>query len=92
MPIIHNVNLTKRFEDLTAVDHLNLDIEEGEIFRLLGPNGAGKTTTVLLLSTVIKPTEGTAAVGGYDIKQNPDDVRKLIGLCCARASQPRLPT
>ncbi|UCB61561.1 MAG: ATP-binding cassette domain-containing protein [Candidatus Bathyarchaeota archaeon] len=79
--MIHTVNLTKRFEDLTAVDHLNLDIEEGEIFGLLGPNGAGKTTTVLMLSTVIKPTEGTAVVGGYDIKQNPDDVRKLIGLC-----------
>ncbi len=73
--------MTKRYEKLLAVDHLNLSIAEGEIFGLLGPNGAGKTTTVLMLSTVIKPTEGTATVGSYDIKKNPDDVRKLIGLC-----------
>ncbi len=79
--IIRTVDLTKRFGDLVAVDHLNLNIEEGEIFGLLGPNGAGKTTTVLMLSTVIKPTEGTAFVGEQDIRKNPDDVRKLIGLC-----------
>jgi ABC-2 type transport system ATP-binding protein len=73
--------LTKHYENLVAVDHLNLNIKEGEIFGLLGPNGAGKTTTVLMLSTVIKPTEGTAIVGDYDITKNPDDVRKLIGIC-----------
>ena len=49
MSIISTINLTKRFEDLVAVDHLNLSIDEGEIFGLLGPNGAGKTTTVLML-------------------------------------------
>jgi len=75
------IDLTKRYEDLVAVDHLNLSIEEGEIFGLLGPNGAGKTTTVLMLSTVIKPTEGTAIVGECDVRKNPDDVRKLIGIC-----------
>lgn len=80
-PIISIADLTKRFEDLTAVNHLNLNIEDGEIFGLLGPNGAGKTTTVLMLTTVIKPTEGTAVVGGYDVRKNPDDVRKLIGIC-----------
>jgi len=79
--IIRTIDLTKRYEDLVAVDHLNLSIEEGEIFGLLGPNGAGKTTTVLMLSTVIKPTEGTATVGECDIRKNPDDVRKLIGIC-----------
>jgi len=79
--IIRTINLTKRFEDLVAVDHLHLDIEDGEIFGLLGPNGAGKTTTVLMLATVIKPTEGTAIVGESDIRKHPDDVRKLIGLC-----------
>jgi len=79
--IIRTVDLTKRFKDLVAVDHLNLCIEDGEIFGLLGPNGAGKTTIVLMLSTVIKPTEGTAIVGGRDIRENPDDVRKLIGIC-----------
>ncbi len=81
VPIIRAINLTKRFEDLVAVDHLNLDIEDGEIFGLLGPNGAGKTTTVLMLATVIKPTEGTAIVGESDVRRHPDDVRKLIGLC-----------
>ncbi len=79
--IIKTIDLTKRFKDLIAVDHLNLSIDDGEIFGLLGPNGAGKTTAVLMLSTVIKPTDGTAIVGEYDIKKHPDDVRKLIGIC-----------
>ena len=79
--IISTIDLSRRFEDLVAVDHLNLSIEDGEIFGLLGPNGAGKTTTVLMLTTVIKPTEGTAVVGEYDIRKNPDGVRKLIGIC-----------
>ena len=79
--IIEISDLTKKFEDFTAVDRLNLEIKEGEIFGLLGPNGAGKTTTVLMLSTVIKPTKGMAIVGNYDIRKNPDDVRKLIGIC-----------
>ncbi len=81
MSIIRTIGLTRRFDDLVAVDHLDLNIEEGEIFGLLGPNGAGKTTTVLMLSTVIKPTEGTAFVGEQDIKKNPADVRRLIGIC-----------
>jgi len=81
MPIIRTFDLTKRFKDLVAVDHLSLSIEDGEIFGLLGPNGAGKTTAVLMLTTVIKPSEGTAIVGDYDIRKNPDDVRKLIGIC-----------
>jgi len=79
--IIRTVDLTKRFEDLVAVDHLKLNIEDGEIFGLLGPNGAGKTTTVFMLTTVIKPTEGTAIVGEFDVRKNPNDVRKLIGIC-----------
>ncbi len=79
--IIETHNLTKRFEDLIAVDHLDLEIKDGEIFGLLGPNGAGKTTTVLMLSTVIKPSDGTAVINGIDVRKNPDDVRKLIGIC-----------
>jgi ABC-2 type transport system ATP-binding protein len=63
------------------VDHLNLCIEEGEIFGLLGPNGAGKTTTILMLSTVIKPSEGTALLGEFDVRKSPDDVRRLLGIC-----------
>ncbi len=79
-PIIQIQNLTKKFENLAAVDHLNLEIHEGEILGLLGPNGAGKTTTILMLATVIRPTEGTALVGGYDIRKNPDKVRGLLGI------------
>ncbi len=73
-------NLTKKFGNLFAVDHLNLDVQEGEILGLLGPNGAGKTTAILMLATVIKPTEGTAHVGKYDVRKQPDRVRNLLGI------------
>ena len=79
-PIIRIENLTKKFGNLTAVDHLNLEVEEGEILGLLGPNGAGKTTAILMIATVIRPTEGTAVVGGYDIRKSPDKVRGLLGI------------
>jgi len=79
-PVIRFKNLTKKFGNLIAVDHLNLEIEEGEILGLLGPNGAGKTTAILMLATVIRPTEGTATVGEYDIRKNPDKVRGLLGI------------
>ncbi len=78
--IIRMENLTKKFGNLAAVDHLNLEIEEGEILGLLGPNGAGKTTAILMLATVIKPSEGTAYVGEYDIRKHPDKVRGLLGI------------
>jgi len=79
-PIIKIESLTKKFGNLTAVDHLNLEVEEGEILGLLGPNGAGKTTTILMLATVVRPTEGTAFVDKYDIRKNPDKVRGLLGI------------
>lgn len=79
-PIIRMENLTKKYGDLLAVDHLDLNIEEGEILGLLGPNGAGKTTAILMLATVIRPTEGTALVGEYDIRKQPDKVRGLLGI------------
>ncbi len=78
--IVHISNLTKKFGDFTAVDHLDLEIKEGEIFGLLGPNGAGKTTTLLMLVTVFRPTEGTALVGPYEVTREPDKARTLIGM------------
>jgi ABC-2 type transport system ATP-binding protein len=78
--IIRFENITKKFGNVVAVDHLNLDVEDGEILGLLGPNGAGKTTAILMLATVIRPTEGTAFVGDYDIRKNPDKVRELLGI------------
>ena len=80
-PIIQISDLTKKFGKLIAVDHLNLEIEEGEIFGLLGPNGAGKTTAILMITTVIRPTEGTATVAGFDVRKSPHKTRELIGMC-----------
>lgn len=80
-PIIETNNLTKIFGKLAAVDHLNLTIKEGEIFGLLGPNGAGKTTTILMLTTVIRPSDGTARVAGFDVKKSPNQTRQMIGVC-----------
>ncbi len=73
-------NLVKRYERLTAVDNLTLDIEENEIFGLLGSNGAGKTTTIHMLATLLKPTSGTATVNGFDIVHQPAKVRESIGI------------
>ena len=73
-------NLTKRFDKLTAVDHVSFDVEKGEIFGLLGPNGAGKTTIIKMLSTLSNPTEGTAFVWGHSISEKRDDVRRSIGM------------
>ena len=80
MPIIEIKNLTKKYNGLVAVDSLNLEVKEGEIFGLLGPNGAGKTTTLMMLTTLVKPTSGTATVGGFDIVKNQGDVRRSIGI------------
>ena len=73
-------NLTKKFDKLIAVDHVSLDIHEGEVFGLLGPNGAGKTTIVHMLATLLKPTSGMAKINGYDIVKDPAKVRKNIGI------------
>ena len=77
---IKTINLTKKFKDITAVEDLNVEIKQGEIFGLLGPNGAGKTTTISMLCTILKPTEGSAKVNGYDILKEPEKVRKSIGI------------
>jgi ABC-2 type transport system ATP-binding protein len=72
--------LTKNFGDLTAVDHITLNVPKGSIYGLLGPNGAGKSTTIRLLCTLLKPNDGSAAVGGYDVIQSPVNVREITGV------------
>jgi len=73
-------NLTKNFGKFTAIDKISFNVKKGEIFGLLGPNGAGKSTTLRLLSTLARPTSGTATISGYDIVKNDNEVRKLIGI------------
>ena len=80
--------LTKRFYDqkrgeFLAVDNVSFGCEKGEIFGLLGPNGAGKTTTLRMITTILKPTSGTATVNGFDICKESDEVRKQIGFVSA---------
>ncbi len=78
--IIKTVNLTKKYKDLVAVDKLNLQIEQGELFSLLGVNGAGKTTTIKLLSCLTKPTYGDAFVGENSIVCDELKVKQVIGV------------
>ena len=73
-------SLTKRFGKFTAVDNVSFEVGNGEVFGLLGPNGAGKTTTMRLLSTLLKPTSGTATVAGHDLLREPQKVRASIGV------------
>lgn len=73
-------NLVKKYNNLTAVNDLTLDINENEVFGLLGSNGAGKTTTIHMLATLLRPTSGTATVNGYDIVSQPAKVRASIGI------------
>jgi ABC-2 type transport system ATP-binding protein len=78
--VIEIRNLTKQFGSFTAVDRMNLNVREGEIFGFLGPNGAGKTTTIGMLTTLIRPTAGAAFVGGHDITREGAAVRSIIGV------------
>lgn len=73
-------NLTRKFNGLVAVDHVNFEVDEGRIFGYLGLNGAGKTTTIKMLTTIIPPTEGTAKVCGFDVVRETLEVRKQIGV------------
>lgn len=77
--IIRTERLSKKYEDVWGVRDLNLEIRRGELFAFLGPNGAGKTTTIKLLVGLLKPTEGRALIGGYDIQLNPVEAKSLIG-------------
>jgi ABC-2 type transport system ATP-binding protein len=80
LEIIKTENLTKKFDDLTAVDNVTFSVKKGEIFGFLGPNGAGKTTTIKMLTTLLNPTNGSAKVAGYDIKNERNHVRKNVGV------------
>ena len=71
--------LTKEFGNFKAVDNISFKVEEGEIFGFLGPNGAGKSTTMMILTTLLKPTSGSALVGGYDVMSDAKKVREKIG-------------
>ena len=82
--IIETQELTRRFGDITAVDHLNLKIAAGEIFGLVGPDGAGKTTTLRMLCSLVDPTEGTARVAGHDVVREPEAVKDRIGYMAQR--------
>ena len=80
MDAIKTSALTKRYGDITAVDRLNLEIKQGELFSLLGVNGAGKTTAIKMLSCLTKPTGGDAYICGHSITAEPDKVKRLIGV------------
>jgi ABC-2 type transport system ATP-binding protein len=74
-------DLVKRFDDVTAVNGLNLEVRKGEMFGFLGPNGAGKTTTISMLCGLLAPTAGSAQIGGYDVGKEPQKVKAQIGVC-----------
>ena len=78
--------LVRRFDGVTAVDQVNLEVERGEIYGFLGPNGAGKSTTVRILCTLLTPTEGRAVVAGYDVAAEPGAVRLRIGVALQEAA------
>ena len=71
-------NLTKTFGDIVAIDDASFTVKNREIYGLIGPNGAGKTTTLRILSTLLKPSSGTATIFGNDVIKNPDEVREII--------------
>ena len=73
-------DLTKQYKDVTAVDKLNLEIYEGELFSLLGVNGAGKTTTIKMLSTLVKPTSGDADIFNYSILKDEERIKEIIDI------------
>ena len=80
MQEIKTIELVKQYKNLTAVDKLNLVIEQGKLFSLLGVNGAGKTTTIKMLTGLTRASSGEAFVGGYSITKEPEQVKRLIGV------------
>src|SRR5436309_6179224 len=78
--VIRTEKLTKRFGALTAVDRIDLDVHEGEVFGFLGPNGAGKTTTLRLLCALIAPSSGTAEIAGFRLGRDDPKIRAAVGI------------
>jgi len=72
-------DLTRRFGEFTAVDHISFEVREGEVFGFLGPNGAGKTTTIKMLNGLVLPTSGEGTVAGFDVMTQPEEIRRNIG-------------
>lgn len=79
-------DLTRRFGDFVAVDRVRFDVRKGEVFGLLGPNGAGKSTILRMLCGLLAPTEGTATIAGFDVRTQPEEVKKHIGYMSQRFS------
>lgn len=86
MPAIVVRDLTRRFGDFTAVDHVSFDVAPGEVFGFLGANGAGKSTTIRMLCGLLTPSSGTAEVGGIDVTRDPEGVKRRIGYMSQRFS------
>src|SRR5918911_3602512 len=87
MPAIETRGLERRFgKDVLAVAGIDLEVAEGEIYAFLGPNGAGKTTTVRMLTTLLRPTGGSATVAGYDVVSDAAQVRRAIGVALQEAA------
>ncbi len=87
-PIVEVRNLTKRFDDFTAVDNISFDIHEGEILGLLGPNGAGKTTTIHMLLGLITPTSGTIHMFGLDLAKHREAILQQVNFSSTYISMP----
>ena len=79
LALIEIENLTKRYDDTLAVDHISFRVHRGEVFGFLGPNGAGKTTTLNMLTGLTTPSEGTARVAGFDIRDDIVEVKRRVG-------------
>jgi ABC-2 type transport system ATP-binding protein len=85
-PVIQTHNLTRRFGDLVAVDHVNMQVPKGLIYGFLGPNGCGKSTTIRMLCGLLRPSEGSATVFGIDTQENPEALKRKIGYMTQRFS------
>ncbi len=78
-PAVRTRGLTKVYDGKKALDSLDLDIREGDIFGYIGPNGAGKTTTIRILAALLRPTKGSAEIHGVDVERYPRRIKKLVG-------------